>query len=136
MIYIVDYRRAVGRLGGPTSLLAAMTAASRATNKHDVEIERLRVHGETFRALANRGGTAMVFAASALPVWMFQGVITPLAGRTTHVDAAFVFSAAISISAAIHGAQVALALSRKKELRRLRSRVSELEASLIRVVVQ
>jgi hypothetical protein len=113
-----------------------MATASRATNKHDVEIARLRSHGETLRALANRGGWALVVAASALPVWMLHGVVQPLAGRNTHVDASFVISLTVVVSVVVNVAQGALAFSRQSELRRLRRRISDLEPSLIREVVQ
>lgn len=100
------------------------------TNKYDVEIQRLASRGEMWRILANGLVIGSWIAASALPLWMVQGIIEPLAGKTTEINATLIASVGVSVSIAVNVAQGMLGQSRKHELRRLRKRVEQFEPQL------
>jgi hypothetical protein len=101
-----------------------------------VEKQRVVSRAETLRLLANGFVVAIAIAASAVPIWALQGVIEPLAGKTTQVNANVVISISVAVSIMINVAQAALARSRQSELRRLRARVSQLEPQLASEVMQ
>jgi hypothetical protein len=107
-----------------------MPAVSKGPNKWDVEMQRLLNRREVGRIRAYGLVVALCIAASALPLWMVQGIVRPLAGKTTHIDASIAISVAITISVVVNGLQWLKDRSQKRELRRLRRRAEELEKAL------
>jgi hypothetical protein len=64
----------------------------------DVELVRAQTRGAALLMLTRRGSVALCIAALALPVWMMQGVVDPLAGKTTHVLANVPITFVMSVS--------------------------------------
>jgi hypothetical protein len=109
----------------------SMPTNPKSPNKWDVEMERLRGRREIRRILAYGGVAALCIMATALPLWMVQGIIKPLAGHRTVVDANLVISIGVAVSLVVNGLQWLKDLSQKRELKRLRKRAEELEPKLL-----
>lgn len=115
----------------------AETPARRA-GKHDAEVARHRVE-EAKVARSLQLGTYVArgvmvglwLLAASVPLWALKGVVEPLSGKTTVVQANIVVSVTLALSVGLHGLQYAKAQSRKKRIKELRQRVKELEDKLL-----
>jgi cobalamin biosynthesis protein CobD/CbiB len=70
---------------------------------------------------------ALAILATAAPIWAFQEVVDPLAGRETIVQVNVVLSVTIALSLVVNVAQQAKIRSQRDELKRQRERLKELE---------
>lgn len=88
---------------------------------------RLQQRGEAWRTLTRGGSAALCIAASALPLWMIQGIIEPLAGKTTVINAGIPLKVSIGASLVVNLAQYIRGTGRKRTIKRLRGRIDEFE---------
>lgn len=111
-------------------------------SKRDVELARLSVEREKLRLQCERWlhlgraltGGVWILACTA-PLWALQGVIEPLAGHATTVQANVVFSASLSVSVLVNVGQAIKGRSQRAEIERQRDRLTKLEAAGLKVPV-
>lgn len=99
--------------------------------KANVELAKVHLRLERWRHLGRTITGAGWIIACAVPIWAFQGVIEPLAGNTTRVNANIIFSATVAVSVVVNVGQLIKLLSQKSEIKRLRARVTDLENKLM-----
>ena len=93
----------------------------------DVELRTLELKYGVRRILAIGFITAVCIVASAPPLLIIRGMVEPLAGKTTVVDVSIVLKVSAAASLALNGFQWLKGSSRKRELKRARDRVTQLE---------
>lgn len=98
------------------------------TTKHDVALAEVERKAKRETILAYGAVTTIVILAAAIPVLAMQGLVEPLAGRKTSVNVDVVVSITVAISLMVNGFQFVKGRSQSNELKRLRSRLAELEA--------
>ncbi len=103
---------------------------ARGANKWDVELVRARTRGRALMTVTSRASYALCIAATALPIWMMQGVIKPLAGKTTEIVANVPITLIMSASIFINLTQGIAHLIRKRSFKELRHEKDILEAKL------
>lgn len=96
----------------------------------DVELVRTQMRGQALLVATTRGAWVLCIAATALPIWMMQGVIEPLAGKTTNIEANLPITLVMSASVVFNVAQAVFSLVRRKSFRLLRSEKDTLEEKL------
>jgi hypothetical protein len=96
--------------------------------KRDVELAKIERSTEIWTIVAYGVVVALTLAALAIPLLALRSVITPLAGKTTKIEANIVVSVTLGLSIAINGLQWVKSQSHKRELQRQRRRLRELES--------
>lgn len=106
-------------------------------NKNAVEVEKWRYKRERlamYRELGTRAAQAVSWAVILASLWIpltaVQGIIEPLAGRETIINANIFVSVGVSVSIAINVGQAVVSSSRKKRLEEARDRTDYLEQRL------
>jgi hypothetical protein len=68
--------------------------------------------------------------ATALPLWMLQGIVKPIAGHTTIIQANLALGLGAGVSISLNIGQVALAWNRRRTIKRLRDEKDQHEAAV------
>lgn len=67
--------------------------------------------------------------ATALPLWMLQGIVKPIAGHTTVIQANLALGVGAGVSISFNVGQLVLAWTRRKTIKRLRDEKDQQESS-------
>jgi type IV secretory pathway TrbD component len=106
-------------------------APRKSPTKHDVALAEIARKARR-EAILFRGLVAVaVILALYLPISALQGIVEPLAGKTTKVDVNVVVSIAVALSLALNGFQYLKGRSRRNELKRQRDRIKTLEGTAL-----
>jgi hypothetical protein len=103
---------------------------AKGATRWDVELVRAQTRGQALLIATSRGAWVLCIAATALPIWMMQGVIEPLAGKTTSIEANLPITLVMSASIVFNIAQAAINFVRRKSFRELRGQKDALEDKL------
>jgi hypothetical protein len=88
---------------------------------------RVRARADVWRTLTKGLAIATVVAAAALPLWMIQKIIEPLAGKSTLVRADVPLKIGIAISLGFNLLQVIQGSVRKRTIKRQREQLDKAE---------
>jgi hypothetical protein len=96
----------------------------------DIELAKIHAAAERNRMVGQGVRGALIVMSFAIPIWAMQGLVEPLAGKTTIVKASIVVS--ISLTASIGGNffQWLKGRERRHTIGRLRTRITDLERRL------
>lgn len=101
---------------------------AKGTTRADVELARIQARAQVHLALIRRGSSICLALATALPILALQGVIHPLAGRTTIISADLPIKLVLSVSVVANIAQGVVYVFRDRSLKILRREKDLLEA--------
>jgi hypothetical protein len=114
-----------------------MDGKAKPATRRDVDLVKAQTEFAAVTATAERNRTigqgvrgAMIIVACTAPIWAMQGLVEPLAGRTTVVKASIVLSASFTVSLVGNGFQILKGRTQRRTIRRLRARITDLERRL------
>jgi hypothetical protein len=94
------------------------------------ELELMKLRYEHREKLIVPGTIIFCILASALPLWVLQDLIRPLAGKRTVVSVSIVATVSLAASLVVNGIQAVTLRRRKQELQRQRETISDREHRL------
>jgi hypothetical protein len=98
--------------------------------KWDVEMAKAHNHATSsaarWKAITWIGCTL----ATALPLWMLQGIVKPIAGHTTIIQASVALGVGAGVSISLNVGQLILARTRRDTIKRLRTEKDQQEAAV------
>lgn len=126
----------VASLTGPRRRRQAVSELGRA-NKHDVELAKVERSRVLIEKVGDVATVVLSIVAFAAPIWAVSRIVGPLAGRETtanidiNVALTVTLSATLVLSVVVNAAQWVRGRGRRRELKRQRAQLSELEGRLL-----
>ena len=106
-------------------------------NKHDVELAKVERSRVLIEKVGDVATVVLSIVAFAAPIWAVSRIVGPLAGRETtanidiNVALTVTLSATLVLSVVVNAAQWVRGRGRRRELKRQRAQLSELEGRLL-----
>ena len=100
---------------------------SKGPNRAAVELADIKAKAQVHITVIRKVSVVACVLAAALPIWMLQGVIQPLAGKTTIINAAIPIKVVLSASIVVNIAQGIIFSVRHKSFKDVRRQKDLLE---------
>jgi hypothetical protein len=98
--------------------------------KWDVEMAHARNEATSIAARWKAVTWIGCTLSTALPIWMLQGIVKPIAGHTTVIQASVVLGVGAGVSISLNIGQLVLAWTRRNTIKRLRKEKDQQEAAV------